>query len=122
MKMPGRVGDSPILGAGTYANNESCAVSGTGTGEFFMRNIVAADICERIRYLHVTVEQAANDVIMKELVDQRGDGGVIALDPKGNVATPFNTDGMMTATVRVDGKITLQGWNKNAKPIVVSAK
>ena len=122
MKMPGRVGDSPILGAGTYANNESCAVSGTGTGEFFMRNIVAADICERVRYLHVTLEQAANDVVMKELVEQRGDGGVIALDPKGNVATPFNTQGMMTATVRADGKVTLQGWSKSAKPVIVSAK
>lgn len=122
MKMPGRVGDSPILGAGTYANNESCAVSGTGTGEFFMRNIVAADICERVRYLHVTIEQAANEVVMKELVEQHGDGGVIALDQKGNVATPFNTNGMMTATVRADGKITLQGWSKSAKPIVVSAR
>ena len=121
LKMPGRVGDSPILGAGTYANNESCAVSGTGTGEFFMRNIVAADICERVRYLRVTLEQAANDVVMKELVEQHGDGGVIALDPKGNVAMPFNTEGMMTATVRVDGKVTMQGWSKNAKPIIVSA-
>jgi L-asparaginase / beta-aspartyl-peptidase len=119
MKMPGRVGDSPIIGAGTYANNESCAVSGTGTGEFYMRNIVAADICERVRYLHVTVEQAANDVVMKELVEQHGDGGVIALDPKGNIASPFNTNGMMTATVRADGKVTLQGWSKSAKPSIV---
>jgi L-asparaginase / beta-aspartyl-peptidase len=121
LKMPGRVGDSPILGAGTYANNESCAISGTGTGEFFMRNIVAADICERVRYLRVTLEQAANDVVMKELVEQHGDGGVIALDPKGNVAMPFNTEGMMTATVRVDGRVTMQGWSKNAKPIIASA-
>jgi beta-aspartyl-peptidase (threonine type) len=87
-----------------------------------MRNIVAADICERVRYLHVSLDQAANDVVMKELVEQHGDGGVIALDSKGNVATPFNTDGMMTATVRTDAKITLQGWSKNAKPVVVSAK
>jgi len=122
MKMPGRVGDSPILGAGTYAHNEGCAVSGTGTGEFFMRNVVAADICARVRYLHVPLEQAANDVVMKELVDQHGDGGVIALDPKGNVATPFNTEGMMTATVRPDGKITLLGWSRTAKPVIVSAK
>ena len=85
-----------------------------------MRNIVAADICERVRYLRVTLEQAANDVVMKELVEQHGDGGVIALDPKGNVAMPFNTEGMMTATVRVDGKVTMQGWSKNAKPIIVS--
>lgn len=120
MKMPGRVGDSPIIGAGTYANNESCAVSGTGTGEFYMRNIVAADICERVRYLHVALEQAANDVVMKELVEQHGDGGVIALDPKGKIAAPFNTEGMMTATVRADGKVTLQGWSKSAKPVIVS--
>jgi beta-aspartyl-peptidase (threonine type) len=121
LKMPGRVGDSPIIGAGTYANNESCGVSATGTGEFFMRNIVAADICERVRYLHVSLEQAANDVVMKELVDQHGEGGVIALDHQGNVTTPFNTSGMMTGTVRSDGKISMKGWSKTAEPIIVSA-
>jgi len=120
-KMPGRVGDSPIIGAGTYANNESCAVSGTGVGEFFMRNIVAADICERVRYLHVPLEQAANDVVMKELVEQNGEGGVIALDHQGNVATPFNTTGMITGTVRPDGKIEMKGWSKTATPIFVPA-
>ncbi len=120
-KMPGRVGDSPIIGAGTYANNESCAVSGTGVGEFFMRNIVAADICERVRYLHVPLEQAANDVVMKELVDQNGEGGVIALDHQGNVATPFNTTGMITGTARPDGKIEMKGWSKTATPVIVSA-
>jgi len=107
-KMPGRVGDSPLIGAGTYANNESCAVSGTGEGEFFIRNIVAADICERVRYLRVPLERAANDVVMKELVAQHGEGGVIALDREGHVATPFNTDGMMHAIVRADGKITIE--------------
>jgi len=121
LKMPGRVGDSPLIGAGTYANNASCAVSGTGTGEFYIRNVVAADICERVRYLHVSLDQAANDVVMKELVDQHGDGGVIALDPRGNVATPFNTNGMLTGTVRADGKISLRGWSKSATPIVVPA-
>ncbi len=121
-KFPGRVGDSPIIGAGTYANNASCAVSGTGTGEFYIRNVVAADICERVRYLHVSLEQAANDVVMKELVAQHGDGGVIALDPQGNVATPFNTTGMLTGTVRAGGKITLQGWSKTAAPLVVPAQ
>jgi beta-aspartyl-peptidase (threonine type) len=121
MKMPGRVGDSPIIGAGTYANNESCGVSATGTGEFFMRNIVAADICERVRYLHVSLEKAADDVVMKELVDQHGDGGVIALDRQGNVTTPFNTTGMMTGSVRADGKIVLKGWSKTAEPIIVTA-
>jgi len=107
-KMTGRVGDSPIIGAGTYANNESCAVSGTGEGEFYIRNVVAADICERVRYLHVPLEQAANDVVMKELVEQHGDGGVIALDRQGHVATPFNTNGMLHAIVRSDGKITIE--------------
>jgi L-asparaginase / beta-aspartyl-peptidase len=121
MKMPGRVGDSPIIGAGTYANNESCGVSATGTGEYFMRNIVAADICERVRYLHVSLQKAADDVVMKELVVQHGDGGVIALDRQGNVTTPFNTTGMMTGTVRADGKMVMNGWSKTAEPIVVPA-
>jgi L-asparaginase / beta-aspartyl-peptidase len=122
MKMPGRVGDSPIIGAGTYANNLSCAVSGTGVGEFYMRNVVASDICARVRYLHQPIAQAAGDVVMKELVEQHGEGGVIAMDHEGNIATPFNTTGMMTATVRQDGVITLQGWSKSAKPITVRAE
>src|SRR5271170_1466968 len=121
LKMPGRVGDSPIIGAGTYANNDSCAVSGTGVGEYFMRNVVAADICERVRYLHVSLEQSANDVVMKELVEQHGEGGVIALTRQGDVATPFTTGGMMTGTVRADGKIVMKGWSKTAEPIEVPA-
>ena len=122
LKMPGRVGDSPIIGAGTYANNASCAVSATGTGEYFMRNVVASDICARVRYLHVTLEQAANDVVMKELVEQHGDGGVIALDRQGNIATPFNTTGMMNGIVKTDGQIKLAGWSKSAAPVVVAAQ
>jgi beta-aspartyl-peptidase (threonine type) len=122
LKMPGRVGDSPIIGAGTYANNESCAISATGTGEFFMRNVVASDICARVRYLHVSIEQAANDVVMKELVAQNGDGGVIALDRQGNIATPFNTTGMLTGAVHSDGKIKMSGWSKSAQPVVVPAQ
>jgi beta-aspartyl-peptidase (threonine type) len=122
LKMAGRVGDSPIIGAGTYANNDSCAVSATGTGEYFMRNVVASDICARVRYLHVSLEQAADDVVMKELVAQNGDGGVIALDRQGNIATPFNTTGMLTGAVRSDGRIKLSGWSKNAQPVVVPAK
>ncbi len=119
LKMPGRVGDSPIIGAGTYANNDSCAVSATGTGEYFMRNVVASDICARVKYLHVSLEQAANDVVMKELVAQHGDGGVIALDRQGNVATPFNTTDMLTGTVHSDGKIKMSGWSKSAAPVLV---
>ena len=95
LKMPGRVGDSPIIGAGTYANNESCAVSATGTGEYFMRNVVASDICAR-RALSARFARAGRgDVVMNELVAQHGDGGVIALDRQGNIATPFNTTGML---------------------------
>jgi beta-aspartyl-peptidase (threonine type) len=122
LKMPGRVGDSPIIGAGTYANNDSCAISGTGTGEYFMRDTVASDICARVRYLHVTLEQAANDVVMKELVEQHGDGGVIALDRQGHVATPFNTTGMMNGVVSSNGKIKMSGWGKAADPVIVPAQ
>ncbi len=107
-KMPGRVGDSPLIGSGTYANNESCAISATGTGEFFIRNVVAADICARVKYLHVSLEQAATDVIMKELVEQHGDGGIIGLDRHGNVAMLFNTNGMMRGVVKSDGNITIK--------------
>ena len=108
MKRYGRVGDAPIIGAGTYANNASCAVSGTGDGEFFIRNNVAADICARVRYTGVSIGRAADDVVMKVLVAQRGGGGVIAMDPKGNIATPFNTSGMYRGWVTADGKIVVK--------------
>jgi isoaspartyl peptidase/L-asparaginase-like protein (Ntn-hydrolase superfamily) len=108
--------------AGTYADNDSCAVSATGTGEYFMRNVVASDICVRVRYLHVTLQQAANDVVRKELVAQNGDGSVIALDWQGNIATSFNTTGMLTGAVHQDGKIKMSGWSKSAQPIVVPAQ
>jgi L-asparaginase / beta-aspartyl-peptidase len=108
MKRYGRVGDSPIIGAGTYANNLSCAVSGTGDGEFYIRNNVAADICARVRYTGVSLQKAADDVVMKELVEQKGGGGVIAMDRKGNIATPFNTPGMYRGWVTSDGRITVK--------------
>jgi beta-aspartyl-peptidase (threonine type) len=108
LKMPGRVGDSPLIGAGTYANNQSCAISATGIGEFFIRNVVAADICARVRYLHVSLEDAATDVVMKELVAQHGEGGIIGLDPQGHVAMVFNSNGMMRGVVGTDGTITIK--------------
>ena len=108
MKRFGRVGDAPIIGAGTYANNASCAVSATGDGEFFIRNNVAADICARVRYSGVSIERAADDVVMKVLVSQRGGGGVIAMDPKGNIAAPFNTAGMYRGWVTADGNIVVK--------------
>lgn len=92
-KKYGRVGDSPIIGAGTYANNQSCAVSATGHGEFFIRNVVAYDISARMLYQNETLQKAADDVI-NNLKSQGGNGGVIALDKNGNIAMPFNTTGM----------------------------
>ena len=104
----GRIGDSPIIGAGTYASNASCAVSGTGHGEFFIRNVVAYDICARVKYLHDPIAKAADYVIDDELVAQHADGGVIALDRDGHFATPFNTPGMYRGWVGPDGNITIK--------------
>jgi beta-aspartyl-peptidase (threonine type) len=107
-KMPGRVGDSPLIGAGTYANNDGCGISATGVGEYFIRNAVAADICARVRYLQVSLQQAANDVVMGELVAQHGEAGIIGIDRQGQIADVFNSNGMMRGVVRVDGKIAIK--------------
>jgi L-asparaginase / beta-aspartyl-peptidase len=104
----GRIGDSPIIGAGTYANNQSCAVSATGTGEYFIRNVVAHDICARMMYKSISLREAADEVVMDELVKQGGDGGVIAVDKDGNFTMPFNTEGMYRGHVGPDGKIVVQ--------------
>ena len=93
----GRIGDSPVIGAGTYANNESCAVSATGHGEYFIRYTVAHDICARKQYLGMTLDQAADEVINKLLVAAGGGGGVIAIDAAGNISLQFNTKGMYRA-------------------------
>jgi beta-aspartyl-peptidase (threonine type) len=106
-KFPGRIGDSPIIGAGTYADNASCAISATGTGEYFIRNVVAHDIAARMLYAHEPLAQAAEEVVMRKLVAQHGDGGVIALDREGHVATPFNTEGMYRGWVDASGKIVV---------------
>ncbi|HVJ09384.1 MAG TPA: isoaspartyl peptidase/L-asparaginase [Acidisarcina sp.] len=90
----GRVGDSPIIGAGTYASNQSCAVSATGTGEYFIRLTVARTICALVQYEHMPLQSAADEVIQKQLVGIHGDGGVIALTPDGQLAWSFNTPGM----------------------------
>ena len=106
-KRYGRIGDSPVIGAGTYADNESCAVSATGHGEYFIRYHVAADICARMKYQEVTLVEAANTVIHDVLVEAGGDGGVIAIDSKGNIAMPFNSAGMYRASIDTEGKITV---------------
>lgn len=90
----GRVGDSPIIGAGTYADNAACAISGTGHGEYFIRAAVAHDICARAAYGGVSLTDAAREVIHRKLKAMGGTGGVIALDPRGNVVMEFNTEGM----------------------------
>lgn len=89
-----RFGDTPIIGAGTYADNNSCAVSCSGHGEYFIRYAVAHDISTLISYKKMTVEEAGNEVIMKKLVEKGGEGGCIILDSFGNIAMPFNSEGM----------------------------
>jgi L-asparaginase / beta-aspartyl-peptidase len=108
-KLPGRVDDSPILGAGTYASNAlGCAVSSSGTGEFFMRDAVAADICHRVAYLHQTIDLAANFVIHTELKTQGGEGGVIVLDRTGHFVSSFNTHAFWRGSIGPDGKIEVE--------------
>ncbi len=94
MKKFGRVGDTPVIGAGTYANNNTCAVSATGHGEYFIRLSVARDISALMEYKNFSLSDAANEVIMKKLTALGGTGGIIAIDKNGSVAMPFNTEGM----------------------------
>jgi beta-aspartyl-peptidase (threonine type) len=93
----GRIGDSPIIGAGTYANNASCAVSATGHGEYFIRYTVAHDICAIVEYRNWSLERAAREVVQNKLKQAGGDGGIIAVDARGNVVMEFNSDGMFRA-------------------------
>lgn len=103
-KMWGRVGDSPIIGAGTYADNRSCAVSGTGTGEYFIRLTVARTICALVQYKGMGLQEAADDVIQRQLTEMKGDGGIIAIDTKGDMVWSFNTPGMYRARISEGGK------------------
>jgi beta-aspartyl-peptidase (threonine type) len=93
-KHRGRVGDTPLIGAGTYASNESCAASGTGAGEYFIRQVVAYDVCAEMHYRRVTLAQAVHEVVQVKLRRSGGEGGVIALDRAGNIAMEFNSVGM----------------------------
>jgi len=107
-KRYGRVGDSPIIGAGTYADNRSCAVSATGHGEYFIRHVVAYAICARMLHAGETLSQSADAVINGVLAREGGDGGVIALDAGGTIAMPFNTSGMYRASIDRDGKLEVR--------------
>jgi beta-aspartyl-peptidase (threonine type) len=103
-KMYGRVGDAPIIGAGTYASNESVAVSATGAGEYFIRWTVAYDIAALVKYRGLSVQQAADEVVNRKLKAVPGaEGGVIALDRQGNFAMPFNSEGMYRGWIGADG-------------------
>ena len=100
----GRVGDSPMIGAGNYANNNTCAVSCTGSGEYFIRGVVAYDVSCLMEYKGMSLAAAANEVIYNRIVKIKGDGGLIAIDSQANLAMPFNTEGMYRAFKTSTGK------------------
>ena len=101
-KVPGRVGDVPIIGAGTYADNETAAISATGHGEYFMRHVAAYAIAAAMKYKGVSLEDAATDLIKGDLARKNLRGGVIAVDRDGNVTMPFNTEGMVRGVTTND--------------------
>lgn len=101
----GRIGDSPIIGAGTYANNNTCAVSSTGWGEYFIRGMVAYDISALMEYKGLSLKDAAKEVIQNKLTNLGGTGGIVALDKNGNMVMEFNTPGMYRATMNDNGNL-----------------
>lgn len=103
----GRIGDTPIVGAGTYAENETCAVSCTGHGEFFMIGVTAFDVAARMKYKNLSLENAANEAI-ERLTEIGGDGGFIAVDAMGNVVLPFNSEGMYRGFVTADNEMKIE--------------
>ena len=112
----GRIGDSPVIGAGTYADNRSCAVSATGHGEYFIRHTVARDICARMQFGGMTLEEASSAVIVEELVAANGEGGIVAVDPAGEVALVFNTPGMYRASIDAMGRKVVGIYGENETP------
>ncbi len=113
MKKYGRIGDSPIIGAGTYADNNTCAVSATGHGEFFIRNMVAYDISALMKYKALSLQDATHEVIMNKLKSQGGTGGVIAVDKNGNIAMTFNAPGMFRGYVKPGGEMKVAMFGDN---------
>jgi len=103
-----RIGDSPIIGAGTYANNKTCAVSSTGWGEYFIRAMVAHDISAMMEYKGVSLEEAAHEVIQNKVPALGGDGGIVAIDKDGNIAMEFNTAGMYRAHMNAEGELIIE--------------
>ncbi len=101
----GRVGDSPVIGAGTYANNATCAISCTGHGEFFIRSVVAHDISCLMEYKGLTLKEACDNVVYQKLVKIGGEGGLVAIDAKGNIEMPFNSEGMFRGMKKSNGEM-----------------
>ena len=106
-KKYGRVGDSPIIGAGTYCNNETAGISCTGWGEYYIRNVVAKTISDLMEYKNLSIGDASK-IVLDKVGKMGGDGGLIGLDKKGNVTMTFNTEGMYRGTVSADGKIEVK--------------
>ncbi len=102
-KMKGRIGDSPVIGAGTFADNETCAISATGHGEFFIRNVVAHDISALMKYKGISLKDASEKVILEKLKNIGGEGGIIGVDSQGNYTMTFNTAGMYRGVITSDG-------------------
>lgn len=109
-KKAGRIGDSPIVGAGFYANNRTCAVSATGEGEYIIRGVISYDIAARMEYLGEDLATAANKVIMEKLGEIGGSGGVIAVDQTGKVVLPYNTAGMYRGFIDENGAAVVKIW------------
>jgi beta-aspartyl-peptidase (threonine type) len=108
-KKYGRIGDSPIVGAGTYANNKTCAISATGIGEFFIRNVVAYDIAALMEYSDLSLKKAADKVVKSKLKSQEGWGGVIGIDKDGNIIVSYNNYGMRRGYLTSDGEMKVYG-------------
>jgi beta-aspartyl-peptidase (threonine type) len=104
----GRIGDAPIIGAGTYADNNTCAISCTGWGEYFIRLVMAKSISDRLELTKMTLTEAADEMVMKKLPALGGDGGLIAVDKQGNIAMPFNTAGMYRGYIDTNGKMVVE--------------
>jgi len=115
-KHRGRVGDTPLIGAGTYASNESCAVSGTGQGEYYIRQVVAYDVCALVQYRRLTLAQAVHEVVQVKLRRSGGEGGVIALDRAGNIAMDFNSVGMFRGARDSRGRREIAMYRDAARP------
>jgi L-asparaginase / beta-aspartyl-peptidase len=114
-KIPGRVGDSPHIGAGTYANNRTCAVSATGQGESFIRSVVAYDIHALMDYKGLSLQQAADEVVQHKLRALPAEGGVIAIDAQGDIVMSFNTEGMFRGARDSNGRHELSIYQDDAK-------